>query len=69
MRPDIRLSDLQTRTPDDGILMNVRVPARIANAIDHISELLGASKREVFVALINEGLARAGAKSLRGKKS
>jgi hypothetical protein len=38
--------------------MTVQLPAHILTAIEHTAERLDASKREVLVALLNEGLAR-----------
>jgi hypothetical protein len=39
-------------------MLNAKVPAHIAEAIAEIATRVGASKTEVFVALINTGLDR-----------
>lgn len=40
--------------------MNVKIPAYVNNAIQRVADDLGASKTEVVVALLNEGLDAAG---------
>lgn len=55
-RSGLRLADLKQRQPDAKRLLNAKVPAHIAEAIATIATRVGASKTEVFVALINTGL-------------
>ena len=57
-RSGLRLADLKQRQPDAKRLLNVKVPAHIAESIAAIATRVGASKTEVFVALINTGLER-----------
>jgi hypothetical protein len=56
MRADLRLSDLKTRERSTSRLMNVKIPAHLSDAIEEVARVLGASKTEVVVALLNEGL-------------
>ena len=55
-RSGLRLADLKRRQPDAPRLLNAKVPAHIAEAIAGIATRVGASKTEVFVALVNAGL-------------
>ena len=64
-RSGLRLRDLKQRVPTTGTLMNVKVPATLAVAIDRLSRELDATKTEVVVALLNAGL-DAAAKRLDG---
>lgn len=56
MRSELRIADLKQRVPTRSKLMNVKVPTKIAEAIDRISKELGVPKTDVMVALLNEGL-------------
>ncbi len=56
MRADLRLSDLKTRERRTSRLMNVKIPVHLSDAIEEVARALGASKTEVVVALLNEGL-------------
>ncbi len=56
MRSQLRIVDLKRRDPAPARLMSIKVPARIAGAIDRLARDLGASKTDVVVALLNEGL-------------
>jgi len=38
-------------------LMNVKIPAYVGDAIEQLANEVGASKTEVVIALLNEGLA------------
>lgn len=57
--PNLRLNDLLTRRKRGGEqtkLMNVKVPANVLNRIDSVASNLGATKTEVVIAILNEGL-------------
>jgi len=56
MRGNLRLSDLKNREYSSSRLMNVKVPAYVSDAIQRVAEQLGASKTEVVIALLNQGL-------------
>lgn len=56
MRADLRLSDLKKREYSTSRLMNVKIPAYVSDAIQKVASDLGASKTEVVIALLNEGL-------------
>ncbi len=56
MRADLRLSDLKGRERTTNRLMNVKIPAHVSDAIQEVARALGASKTEVVIALLNEGL-------------
>ena len=58
MRSDIRLTDLRKRDKRKSKLMNVKIPVDVSDAIQRVAEDLGASKTEVVIALLNEGLDR-----------
>lgn len=64
MRAELRLSDLKKREYGTSRLMNVKIPAYVSDAIQKVAEDLRASKTEVVVALLNEGLEQA-AKALK----
>ena len=64
-RSKLRLSDLKTRTPNVSRLMNVELPVELCNAIDQLAKQLHATKTNVIVALLNEGLAVAQKKHAR----
>ena len=55
-RSNLRLRDLRDREPTASRLMNVKIPSHVGDAIQKLAEDLGASKTEVVVALLNEGL-------------
>lgn len=59
MRSQLRIADLKRRDPVPARLMSIKVPASIAGAIDRLAKDLGASKTDVVVALLNEGLGAA----------
>lgn len=56
MRSELRLSDLKKREYSSSRLMNVKIPAYVSDAIQKVATDLGASKTEVVIALLNEGL-------------
>jgi hypothetical protein len=56
MRADLRLTDLRGREKSPSKLMNVKIPAHVSDAIQKVARDLGASKTEVVIALLNEGL-------------
>lgn len=56
MRADLRLSHLKQREYTTSRLMNVKIPAYVSDAIQKVASELGASKTEVVIALLNEGL-------------
>lgn len=65
MRSELRLSDLKKRERSSSRLMNVKIPAYVSDAIQKVATDLGASKTEVVIALLNEGLEVASA-ALKG---
>ena len=62
MRADLRLTDLYKREKPTGRMLNIRIPAKLFETIARVAEQLDASKTDVVVALLNEGLARANVK-------
>jgi hypothetical protein len=56
MRSDLRLTDLRRRERGTSKLMNVKIPTSVSDAIQRVAKALGASKTEVVIALLNEGL-------------
>jgi hypothetical protein len=57
--PNLRLSDLLTRGKprrEATKLMNVKVPTHVLTRIDRVASTLGATKTEIVVAILNEGL-------------
>jgi hypothetical protein len=56
MRSDLRLTDLRRRDKGTSKLMNVKIPTHVSDAIQRVARDLGASKTEVVIALLNEGL-------------
>lgn len=57
--PDLRLDELlqrRRRKPEPVKLLNIKAPASVFERIDRITKMLPASKSEVVVALLNEGL-------------
>lgn len=67
MRSDLRLNDLRKRERAVSKLMNVKIPAHVSEAIQRVARALGASKTDVVIALLNEGLDRS-AEALKGWK-
>ena len=67
MRSDLRLTDLRKRDKSTSKLMNVKIPTGVSDAIQKVARDLGASKTEVIIALLNEGLDSAG-EALKGWK-
>lgn len=65
MRSDLRLTDLKRRERSVSKLMNVKIPVHVSDAIHRVARALGASKTDVVIALLNEGLDRS-ALSLKG---
>jgi hypothetical protein len=64
VRSELRLADLKARQPVSSKLMNVKIPAHLADAIDKLARTLNVSKTTVVTALLNEALNAAAA---RGK--
>jgi hypothetical protein len=58
MRSDLRLTDLRRPARPVSKLMNVQIPVHVSDAIHRVARALGASKTDVVVALLNEGLDR-----------
>jgi adenine/guanine phosphoribosyltransferase-like PRPP-binding protein len=59
-RSKLRIQDLKSRSNRGPTrLINVKVPAATAAAIDQLAERLKASKTDLVVALLNEALALA----------
>lgn len=58
MRSDLRLTDLRRPARPASKLMNVRIPVHVSEAIHRVARALGASKTDVVIALLNEGLER-----------
>jgi len=56
MRADLRLTDLRRRDKGTSKLMNVKIPTHVSDAIQRVAKDLSASKTEVVIALLNEGL-------------
>lgn len=56
MRVDLRLGDLRGRGQVASKLMNVKIPTEVNQKIQRVAEALKASKTEVVIALLNEGL-------------
>lgn len=56
MRVDLRLGDLRSRGRVTSKLMNVKIPTEVNRKIQKVAEALRASKTEVVIALLNEGL-------------
>jgi hypothetical protein len=57
--PNLRLDDLVVRGKrgrEETRLMNVKVPANVLGRIDRVAHNLGATKTEVVIAILNEGL-------------
>ncbi len=57
MPAELRLHDLMSRERSASRLMNVKIPAYVSDAIEKLATEVGASKTEVVIALLNEGLA------------
>jgi hypothetical protein len=58
----LRIADLKRRPVSSSRLMNVKIPAALGDAIDHLAQEFGTSKTEVVVALLNTGLDAAATK-------
>jgi hypothetical protein len=56
MRSDLRITDLRRRDKTVSKLMNVKIPTHVSDAIQRAAKTLGASKTDVVIALLNEGL-------------
>jgi hypothetical protein len=57
-RKTLRIGDLKRRLhPAPKQLMNMKIPAAMAAAIDQLAKRLGVTKTDVVIALLNEGLA------------
>jgi len=56
MRSELRLRDLKNRERSASKLMNVKIPMYVSDAIQQVATDLGASKTDVVIALLNEGL-------------
>ena len=57
--PNLRWDELVTRGQkgrEESKLMNVKVPADVLTRIDRVAANLGATKTEVVIAILNEGL-------------
>ncbi len=67
-RAGLRIADLKQRPVRTSRLMNVKIPADLSDAIDHLAKEFGTSKTEVVVALLNTGLDAASVK-LKGLRS
>lgn len=67
MKSDLRLDDLHHREKAASKLMNVKIPTHVSEAIHRVARQLGASKTEVVIALLNEGL-DVSAEALKGWK-
>lgn len=68
--PNLRLNDLVSRGKtgrEETKLMNVKVPANVLTRIDRVAANLGATKTEVVIAILNEGL-EAAESELKGWK-
>jgi len=59
-RSELRLADLKARIPASDRLMNVKIPVDVAEATDELARRLNASKTDIVIALLNEGLNAAG---------
>jgi hypothetical protein len=60
--PNLRIGDLVTRGQkgrEASKLMNVKVPTNVLARIDRVAADLGATKTEVVIAILNEGLGTA----------
>jgi len=55
----LRIQDLMNQTRTASGLLNVRIPTPVADAIDKLAKDTGATKTDVIVALLNEGLSGA----------
>lgn len=61
-RSALRIADLKRRPVSGSRLMNVKIPARLSQAIADLAEEFGTSKTEIVVALLNTGLDAAATK-------
>jgi hypothetical protein len=56
MRSELRLADLKNRERSTARLMNVKIPAYVSDAIERVARDLDATKTDVVIALLNQGL-------------
>jgi len=56
MQKNLKLNDLMSRERNTSRLMNVKIPAYVSDAIEQVAKEVQASKTEVVIALLNEGL-------------
>jgi hypothetical protein len=56
MRSELRLADLKNRERSSARLMNVKIPAHVNEAIERVARELAATKTDVVIALLNQGL-------------
>jgi hypothetical protein len=68
-RVDLRLGDLRGRNEVANKLMNVKIPIAVNERIQRVAEALKASKTEVVIALLNEGLDVSEALLRRGRRA
>ena|ERR1043166_291880 len=69
--PNLRFNDLVgggKTGPEESKLMNVKVPSNVLARLDRVASHLGATKTEVVIAILNEGLEKAEAE-LKGWKA
>ena len=67
MRSELKFNHLMTRERSTARLMNVKIPAYVSDAIERVAKDLDASKTEVVIALLNQGL-EAASQALNGWK-
>ncbi len=63
-RSALRITNLKRRTSAAKRVMNVRIPAPLSDNISRLASEHGASKTEIVLVLLNQGLERAA--KLRG---
>ena len=68
-RSELRLSDLKSREHVSARLLNIKIPSTVDEQITAIAEQLGASKTEVVIALLNEGLAQHAARHVKAART
>ncbi|HVM96736.1 MAG TPA: hypothetical protein VMT89_10120 [Candidatus Acidoferrales bacterium] len=56
LRSELRLKHLKNRERSTARLMNVKIPANVSDAIERVARDLDASKTDVVIALLNQGL-------------
>jgi hypothetical protein len=67
-RRDLSLRDLPRSPKGASKLMNVKVPARMSKRIERFARELGASKRDMMITLLNEGLGKVSQRGLAARK-